>query len=405
MTDTHTQVQTKWEKFATNWIALGVYVFVLAFFWASGTANIRTTFYVFILLPWLFYIPWKKAHWQDFGGVYTALGLLLTGYIALSSLWGKENDVGEFARHWLMLAIWLTTTAWVVARGHINIERLLSYLVVVACISAVAEIVYFYVAQDNGLAVRLRGHGLAENSTLIAQLFGAASIVAYVKSMQSTARRHIFWWFSAAVICAFPMLLSQSRGALMALGGVGVAALIICRPRKSIIIWQIVLGCTALALLLFQLNFISVVESRGADMSERDEIWRTLLARAFEFPLFGIGAQYDARIIIPDVDVFHHAHNSWIDILYFSGLIGLFIALCHLQLLLSVFKRNSTTILPLYLWLVFGCISLFTNGPHLLMPINAHWWVYWIPVGLLVGAHLQLLKSKSMDLEVERART
>jgi hypothetical protein len=405
VTDTHTQVQTKWEKFATNWIALGVYVFVLAFFWASGTANIRTTFYVFILLPWLFYIPWKKAHWQDFGGVYTALGLLLTGYIALSSLWGKENDVGEFARHWLMLAIWLTTTAWVIARGHINLERLLSYLVVVACISAVPEIIYFYLSTGYTLAVRLHGHGLAENPTLLAQLFGAACIIAYVKSMRSSARPVILLWFAASVICALPILLSQSRGALVALAIVGLAALIICRPRKSIIIWQIVLGCIALSLLLSQLDIISLLEKRGVDTNGRDDIWFTVLARVYEVPLFGIGAEYNARLTIPDVGIFHHAHNSWLDILYFSGLVGVFIALYHLWLLLSVFKRDSATILPLYLWFVFGCICLFTNGPHLLMPINAHWWVYWIPVGLLVGAHLQLLKSKSMDLEVERART
>ncbi len=82
--------------------------------------------------------------------------------------------------------------------------------------------------------------------------------------------------------------------------------------------------------------------------------------------------------------MFHHAHNSWIDILYYTGLIGLILALWHWVLLARSFSRDRD-ILPLYLWLAFGSLCLFTNGSSLLTRPDAQWLMYWVPAGLLAA--------------------
>ena len=127
-----------------------------------------------------------------------------------------------------------------------------------------------------------------------------------------------------------------------------------------------------------------VLEKRGISFSFRDAIWVELLDRSLERPLFGLGLERDSRIIIPDVDVFHHAHNSWIDILYYTGLIGLLLALWHWVLLARSFSRDRD-ILPLYLWLAYGSLCLFTNGSSLLTRPDAQWLMYWVPAGLLAA--------------------
>ncbi|MGN0922408.1 MAG: O-antigen ligase family protein [Cellvibrio sp.] len=388
------QLGDRWNSFATRWMSFGVYFFVISYFWASGVAGLRSSFYLFLLLPALLFLPWKKAHWKDFGGVFTGVALLMTGYIVLSNLWASENHLSKLFRSWMLIAIWLAIASFLVVRGHLNVDRLLKYMVIAGVVAAIGEIIYFYGILGHPLGLRLRAHGVAENSTLTGQVFGAVAIVAYVKSLQSAERRDMLLWFCAAGICGLALLLSQTRGAILAFGLVAITSLILCRPSKKIVSMQVGVALVAVATLFVQFNLAEIIGNRGLDLSDRDLLWRALLARTYENAFFGIGALYDPRIIVPDVDVFHHAHNPWIDTVYYAGLVGLFIALCHLQLVLQTFCKHRQ-ILPLFMWFVFGCLCLFTNAPHLLMSINAFWFAYWIPAGLLVGAHLLKIRTEA----------
>ena len=391
------QLSDRWNKFVPRWLSFGIYFFLISYFWATGVAGLRSSFYLFLLLPALLFLPWKKSHWNDFGGVFTGVALIMTGYIVVSNLWASDNHFSKLFRSWFFIAIWLMVACFTITRGYLRVDRLIKYLVGVGVIAACAEIIYFYVVSDNALSMRLRAHGVAENSTLTGQMFGALAVIAYVRSLQSTERRSMLIWFFATAICCLPLVLSQTRGAILAFALVALAALIICRPSRKVVFIQISLAVIAAAGLLLQFNLLEVLENRGVDMSGRDLVWRALLARAYDNPLFGIGALYDPRIIIPDVDVFHHAHNSWVDTVYYTGLIGLFLALCHFQLVVQTFDK-SPDVLPIFMWFIFGCISLFTNAPHLLMPINSFWFAYWIPAGLLVGSYY--LKQRQVPTEV-----
>src|SRR5690606_27067389 len=107
-----------------------------------------------------------------------------------------------------------------------------------------------------------------------------------------------------------------------------------------------------------------------------------LLNRSLAHPWFGLGLEQDSRITIIDAGIFHHAHNSWVDIFYYTGAVGLLLAVWHLVLILRTFTLDKT-LLPVYLWFIFGCLCLFTNGAGLLTRPDAQWLMYWIPAGLI----------------------
>ena len=377
----------KWarrESFCLGWAAIGIYLFLSAFFWASGPAPLRAVFYLFLLLPFLLVLPWRKWRSEEYGGYFTISALVFAAYCVLTSLWGRASDFDFFLKQWLFLAFWLCGVAWLFYHRPVNLQRL--YLVVI-CIGVVCSLVtvyFFYAYKNYSIAARLSGFGLAENSTIVAQIFGVAALLAYLKSLQAENWKLSPVFFIGAMICALVILMSQSRGAAMALVLVCFAGLLIVRPRPLIWVPQVTLALVGILALFILTNMDDVLEKRGISFSFRDAIWVELLDRSLERPLFGLGLERDSRIIIPDVDVFHHAHNSWIDILYYTGLIGLLLALWHWVLLARSFSRDRD-ILPLYLWLAYGSLCLFTNGSSLLTRPDAQWLMYWVPAGLLAA--------------------
>lgn len=377
--------QLRREQFCLGWAAIGLYFFISAFFWASGPAPLRTVFYVFLLLPFLAVLPWRKFQLEEYGHYFTVSALIYAGFTVLASLWGEPEDFGFYLKQWFFLAFWLSGVAWLFYHREVNLQRLYLVMVGIGVICALVTLYFFYMYKNYNIAARLSGFGLAENSTIVAQIFGVAALLGYILSLQTKSWKMSPLFLLASLICALPLVMSQSRGAALALIVASLLALVAIRPRPSIWVPQLVLVVIALGVFFGLTDMADVLERRGLSFSFRDAIWKELIIyRVPHHLFFGIGMEAEARLIIPDVDVFHHAHNSWIDILYHAGSIGLALALWHLTLLLRSFSRDRD-ILPLYIWLVYGCICLFSNGSTLLTRPDAQWLMYWVPAGLLAA--------------------
>jgi len=378
----------KREPFCQAWAALGLYLFLSAFFWASGPAPLRTVFYVFLLLPFLAVLPWRKFQLEQYGNYFTVSALLYAGYTVLASLWGEPEDFGFYLKQWFFLAFWLTGVAWLFYYREVNLQRLYRVIVGIAVVCALVTLYFFYIHKNYNIAARLSGFGLAENSNVVAQIFGVPALLSYILSLQARNWKLSSVFFAGALVCTLPIILSQTRGTGLSLVVTAILAMLIIRPRPSIWVPQVTLAIIAIGILFGLSDMADILERRGLSLSYRDVIWKELLVyRVPHHLFFGIGMEAEARIIIPDVDVFHHAHNSWIDVLYHVGSIGLALALWHLVLLLRSFTRDRD-ILPLYMWLIYGCICLFSNGSTLLTRPDAQWLLYWVPAGLLAARTL-----------------
>lgn len=373
----------KRENFCLAWAAFGLYFFLSAFFWASGPAPLRTVFYLFLLIPFLLVLPWRKFRGEEYGSHYTLAALTFAGYSVLASLWGDASAFGFFFKQWVFLAFWLCGLSWLFYHRPVDLQRLYLMIMIVGAVCALGSVYYFYIYQQHPIALRLNGLGLSENSTVVAQIFGVAALLAYIGSLQTSNWKLSPLYFMLALACAVPVLMSQTRGTAVALILVGIVAALIVRPQWRIWVSQMVLAIVVITALFLLTDMVDVLQARGISLSYRDVIWLELLERAQENPVFGIGYAENSRIVV-DAYEFHHAHNSWVDILYYGGLVGLALSMWHGLLLLRGFSRDED-ILPLYLWLAYGCICLFSNGSSLLTRPDQQWFMYWVPAGILAA--------------------
>lgn len=378
---------TQREKLCLMWAGFGLYLFLSAFFWASGPAPLRTVYYLFLLFPFICVLPWRKFNGREYGGIYTLAALTLAGYLVLASLWGNPQDFIFYLKQWFFLAFWLCGVTWLFFHRKIQISRLRLMIIALGSFAALVTIYLFYIYDGQSISYRLMGIGMAENPTVVAQIFGVAALLAYLASLNAQRPAVSLLYFFSAAVSALPIVMSQTRGAGFSLIAVSLMALIILRPRWIIWVPQLLLAILAIAFMFAFTDFAEVLELRGLSLSLRDIIWLEVLARSWENPIVGIGLVQDARIQITDVGEFHHAHNTWLDTFYYAGLLGVLLSLWHLLLMLRCFSRDPD-LLPFYLWFVFGCLCLFTNGSQLLTRPDAQWWMYWVPAGLLTATYL-----------------
>ena len=124
-------------------------------------------------------------------------------------------------------------------------------------------------------------------------------------------------------------------------------------PYKLLLV--AVVGCGAVLLALFITTSMDigklVVQTEGADSSTlngRTELWEYVLSRVPESPLFGVG-YYSTRMYILDAFPFAgHAHNSTLEVLYSTGIIGAaFLLAFHGIWIYSLFSCDDPILLGL----------------------------------------------------------
>jgi O-antigen ligase len=174
-------------------------------------------------------------------------------------------------------------------------------------------------------------------------------------------------WVALAVIstivCVAGILLAQSRGALLALGG-GILIVAACLPGKRVT--RIVLGAVAGVLLVVAVAFFLGAERTSlARISTTDaEQQRSLGGRLVgieaairvwqRFPLLGSGLGTFDRVVSLEQRknlawTYHHAHNDYVEIAATTGTIGYLIAILtlfggYVALVRMTFGRDAATL-------------------------------------------------------------
>jgi O-antigen ligase len=242
----------------------------------------------------------------------------------------------------------------------------------------------------------LNGLFVARNPNELGVLFGILSLLAFCLWLRSHTLKQSAHYGLLLICLLVPLFLSQSRGALLALLITSLMACFYIGMSKQKM--GILLGLAILSVLALMVNWSHVIalapDRFGSGL--RDIIWQEVFSRSLnEHLLLGIGLEKEGRIIIPDVDVFNHAHNVWLDTFYRTGLIGLVLALAHVFYVLQKFKP-SEILTPLYLWLMFGLIASMFDYRGFFWEIDFKWFLFWVPVGLISAMQIQ---EKNKPLE------
>ena len=387
------------ESRLAAYASIGLPVFLTSFFWAPTRDFMHVVYGLAFFAPILLVLLLRKPSYDQYGGCFTGLALLYAGYASISTLWSDAPRLEFFAQHFLFLAVWLAGTAWLASRSQLNVERLYRVLIVCGALcSVIFQVIFhaqsFFIGYDPSLGSRLgfTSFGVTRNPNTIGCIFGAITLVAYVSWLQSQGWREGVGRFFLLLLNGSAVLATQSRGPILALAfSLGLGFALYRGPtrkwRTHILAVLCLLGGFTVA--IQQQLIPNRWDSASMASSSRPEIWHHLVERAAEDNLwFGLGLVKTTRIHVPGLEerlpYTHHAHNAYIDALYWTGLVGLLLMCAHMFYVLRHWS-NSPLMLPLFLWFLFGCLTAVVDRPGFFEHLTPHWFVYWIPAGLIAA--------------------
>jgi hypothetical protein len=348
-------------------------------------------------LPVLLVLVLRKPNFQDYGGRFTSLALLYAGYAASSTLWSSSPRPLFFAQHFLFLAVWLCGTAWLANRGQLNLDRIYNLLSYTGAIMAPVLFIVCYYPKfgvfEHPLGERFGfiDYGVARHPNTLALIFGITTLLSYMKWLSASGWKSNAWFLALLLINVTPVLASQSRSMVICLPLVLAVGFFLRGTSRWKVFVHILCALLFVSLLFTQRETLtSLIAPRINAPTYREQIWHyTINTTVQEHLLFGSGLVKTTRIAVPgleqDLPALAHAHNAFIDAFYWTGLVGLLLMSAHLGYLLWHWSR-SKELLPLFLWLLFGCLTALVDRPGFFEHLSGHWFVYWIPAGLIGAA-------------------
>ena len=251
-------------------------------------------------------------------------------------------------------------------------------LLISASISGFILTYEFYQPRHWNFLIRLRGSGAISNSIWVGAVYGSAALSSIILFLHQKTFAQQSCALLLGVIPLLVMLLSQSRGPMVAFVIALIYTLVLYRNRRAALMAavMIILGILVVA------NFGNLSEQTrifGGD-SYRLGIWSNAINEISKAPLFGHGIAEDTKNFI-DSRTFDHYHNVYLSLAFHSGFIGLALLLAlTIYPLISHKTIHTTTIRPL---LLFGMVYMLFDGNRLFTSPKELWLIFWIPLLLL----------------------
>lgn len=265
------------------------------------------------------------------GGI--ALLLLLAGLISLFTL--ADPDHARESLRTFRWTIFFPVAYFLLAAATLRGPRLRGLVAGLFLTGALLSALVAVVDGISGGGVQgdavTRLSGLAPHPNALALLLERAAILGILIGVLQRGRTSL-WWLGGSGIVAAVMLLTFSRGALLAVLVGCLLILILTRGRTyalaGAVAGAVVAGGLALAAPERTLSFLS-----GGSGSMRLELWRSSVAMIRDHPFSGVGLdqflyQYLPRYVSPEAwpeRFTSHPHNVLLDVWLSLGIIGLVI--------------------------------------------------------------------------------
>jgi O-antigen ligase len=365
-------------------VVAAVYIVVLCAAFVLETRLHRNLFYA-VALP-VFLLQLTAVDWRRLTD--SAIAKLALGYLAyflLSGLWSDGFSWAAFAdllRVSLLLLLFVLITLQLGTRSSGFPDRLFVWFAA----SAGASLVAVFTAAALGLlpfGLRFTGFGLTAHPIVGATLYGVALLVAAFELLPRAAGWHTrLAWLAVVALCAAFMLLSGSRGPLLALAAALVVGVAVADRRAALGVLLLVAAAIA-AGVLSDLRPIEILYERG--QSGHFEIWQQALSAIAERPWLGHGSLVDIDFVGK-----HGPGRSPHNLLLANQLYGGLPATLLLAALLLLATRQAWQAQrggrPVYLvLLVFGLAASLFDTRSLVQNLGREWITLWLPIGLLAA--------------------
>lgn len=393
-----------------HFLAISYSLFLLGFFFFPSSKSHSNFFHATLAFPFLILIFMKKVDLKSFFSSKTFLISALFLVYTLSTLFWADNcrlsDIAKNGRRVLYVLIFLSATMHLIQVYPNFLQRLLMSLCWTASIVAVAYIVFYYSKHPFPIS-RMFGYGQLYNPIMASSVYGIISIACiYLFQQQRTFKMRLLYLGMCSIFFLY-ILLSQSRGPLLAwcITVLGWAILESLSREQSTYghrnnMRLVVLLVSLLGGILFVL-YPELLESRLFEVtSHRWTIWKQCLIQLKNAPFFGYGLNAGTETIVQGKKMLHH-HSAYLTTLFFGGLVGL---LALIALLGSAIWQVATRVKNpqkslLASMLLFGALCIAIDGHTLIRHPKPVWMFFWFPIAVIAASELQVnpLYSEKRD--------
>lgn len=366
------------KSWARAWLGLGLVWFLAAIALAPSNKIYQQGLVLFLWLPTLV-LAWSARQvlvqaWKQQPALWGSV-LLLLAWSGLSLAWSIAEDPGRETKRLLYILVFLLAFPLLAQLGQARIRQLLLAGSALLAVAALVSVIHFYGMQGQPLLARLQGIGEISHPILGAYVIGSAVLfLLYLPPQQRGLQ--LLWLAALACLGAFAML-SQSRGAVLALVLTVILAPLWFRDRHSRVFSILAATATGLA---FYLAY-DLIAQRGS--SYRPEIFHAVIDMIAAHPWtgLGLGAAYDVSAVGRHFD---HTHNMFTHIAVEIGLPGMLLwVLVWLYTLGEIVRARDTLFGKILLgfW-VYSTLAMQFDAASLTGTPRAEWFISWLPVGL-----------------------
>lgn len=369
--------QKSWAK---AWLGFGLVWFLAAIALAPSNKVYQQGLVLFLWLPTLV-LAWSARQvlvqaWKRQPALWGSVLLLLV-WSALSLAWSVGEEPGREAKRLLYILVFLLAFPLLAQLGQARIRQLLLVGSALLAVAALVSVVHFYAMQGFPLLARLQGIGEISHPILGAYVIGSAALVLLYQPPQQRGLQ--LAWLAALACLGLFVMLSQSRGAVLALALTVILAPLWFRDRLSRVFAMLAALATGLALYFLY----DLIAHRGS--SYRPEIFHSAVDMIAAHPWtgLGLGAAYEVTAVGKHFD---HTHNMFTHVAVELGLPGMLLwVMVWLYTLGEIVRARGTLFGKVLLgfW-VYSTLAMQFDAASLTGTPRAEWFISWLPVGLVM---------------------
>lgn len=404
-------------------MALGLSIQIGLIFWPIS--NYSTLTYLFFYLPLftLFFLEHKRFSQLIFhtNKKVLIIFIALLSWVIISCFWSGSSDnrieiLVKTMKHNLLITAYVLGVAFLAYQSpKLLLISLISGASLVAII-ALASIINQLILNDLPISSRITKFGVGNtvvvfNPVTAGIYFGMFSVLA--GTFLITLRKNLAYSTLtglAFLICLLATYLTGTRTALLAL--FVLLAIILLLSRKWLVALSLSAGLVVVLYygLLGEASHLKAFLTRGGYGSWRPQTWMAAWQLGIEHFWFGTGMweNFQLEVIRDEVTTtVPHSHNFYLQLLNWTGVIGLslYLSLLTIALRMTWRKLNKPLIFISAMILIYFLIVQIFDVYNVFTKPSYYWPCLWLPLGIIIGQTTKTNTPAHLNLSAPRSQS
>jgi O-antigen ligase len=367
------------KRWAQVLLSAGLLWFLLAIAFAPANKIYQQGLVALLWMPCIALAWSARARlgeaWRGQRTLFVLLSLLAI-WAAVSLAWSHAIEPSREIKRILYIAFFVLFFPILADAKPEQVMRLMQWGGVGLGLAALVSIIKFFGFEHNAWHARAQGIGELSHPILGAYVIGVSVIWTLLWPPRSRPLQAV--WVLVLLVSSAFVVMSQSRGAVLALFFTVVALPVWWRHRRAFYL-------SAAAVMVAVIGFIvlePLMMARGS--SYRPEIFTAVMKMIELHPLAGLGLGSEYNVVVADGMRFDHSHNLFTHIAIELGLPGMLLWVAiWLTVLWQAWRVRETDLGRglIGIWL-FSTLAMQFDAASLTGSPRAEWFISWLPIGL-----------------------